>query len=164
MAAPRSCYCFDHLTSYCAKLTNNELESRPWKPSFRLALLRPQHLLLKFTMSRLQQNLRYQAIRMLAAGVPQGRVARHFGVSQSIISRLSEHHRLTRMTRDWPWPGQPYVTTQALDMNPIKHVWAMLSRRLQTTVPAPNTNSQLYQALLEEWRALPRQQWLGQEL
>jgi transposase len=100
----------------------------------------------------LQQNFKDQAIGMLAAGVPQGCVARHFGVSQSTISRLSERHRLTGMTRDRPRPGQPRVTTQVQDMNPIEHVWAMLSRRLQIRVPAPTTDAQLCQALVEEWR------------
>jgi hypothetical protein len=32
---------------------------------------------------------KFQRSGLLAAGVPQGHVARHFGVSQSTISRLS---------------------------------------------------------------------------
>ena len=47
---------------------------------------------------------------------------------------------------DWP----PYSP----DMNPIEHVWDMLSRQMQRRVPAPTTNAQLRQ----EWRAIPRRQ------
>ena len=48
-----------------------------------------------------------------------------------------------------PWVGQ------SPDMNPIENAWAELERRLRARPTAPKTKDELFNALQEEWSAIP---------
>ena len=48
-----------------------------------------------------------------------------------------------------PWPRK------SLDLNPIKHIWAILKRRLRELSTYPATKDELFQKLSEVWNNLP---------
>ena len=60
-------------------------------------------------------EMRNQAIGMLQAGMTQTAVARNFGVSQGVISRLSSRFAETNSVLDRPRTGRPRCTTPAED-------------------------------------------------
>jgi transposase len=48
-----------------------------------------------------------------------------------------------------PWPSK------SPDLNPIKHLWDHLDKRVHQRQPAPQTLDQLCQILEQEWRTIP---------
>ncbi|GFW23453.1 transposable element Tcb2 transposase [Trichonephila clavipes] len=61
--------------------------------------------------------------------------------------QLLESEDIERM--DWP--------TRSPDLNPIKHVWDFLGRRLAARTLPPVTIRELRLALQDEWAAMPQQ-------
>ena len=60
-------------------------------------------------MGRLTTNQRERAMGMLDAGMSVRRVAQHFNVHHSTISRLRRRHNVTGVVKDRPRPGRPRV-------------------------------------------------------
>jgi len=69
----------------------------------------------RYTMPRLSEAERKQAIGRLQAGESQTEVAAHFHVSQSTVRRLVARFQLSNSTADWPRSGRPRATTRAQD-------------------------------------------------
>ncbi|GFV88757.1 transposable element Tcb2 transposase [Trichonephila clavipes] len=62
------------------------------------------------------------------------------------VKELLESEDITRM--DWP--------AYSPDLNPIKHVWVALGRRIAARLNHPAKTQQLKQMLIEEWALLPQ--------
>ncbi|GFW38860.1 transposable element Tc1 transposase [Trichonephila clavipes] len=63
------------------------------------------------------------------------------------VEELLESEDITRM--DWP--------AYSPDLNPIKHVWDALGRRIAALLHHPENTQQLKQMLIEEWVLLPQE-------
>ncbi|GFV71098.1 transposable element Tcb2 transposase [Trichonephila clavipes] len=63
------------------------------------------------------------------------------------VEELLESEDITRM--DWP--------AYSPDLNPIKHVWDALGRRIAARLHHPENTQQLKQMLIEEWALLPQE-------
>ena len=70
---------------------------------------------LSIKMPRLTNDQRNQAIWMLKSGINQERVARHFHVHQSTVSRLNNRYRATGRVSDCPHPGAQRVMSARQD-------------------------------------------------
>ncbi|GFY06774.1 transposable element Tcb1 transposase [Trichonephila clavipes] len=66
----------------------------------------------------------------------------------NIVDECLQSEDITRM--DWP--------AYSPDLNPIKHVWDMLGRRIETHQPVPTCLPKLRRALLDEWCNIPQDQ------
>ena len=64
-------------------------------------------------MPRLKQDIRNQAIGMLAAGMAVGNVAGRLRVHRNTIGSLTRRYRINGNVRDSPRSGRPRVTTPA---------------------------------------------------
>ena len=76
----------------------------------------------KAVVQRLTENERLRSIGMLLNGSIQLNVARHFDLSQSVISRLWTRHRQIGNVTDVPHSGCPRFTSQRQDHQPVTHV------------------------------------------
>ncbi|GFW17078.1 transposable element Tcb2 transposase [Trichonephila clavipes] len=63
------------------------------------------------------------------------------------VDELLESENITRL--DWP--------AHSPDLNPIKHVWDALGRRIETRLHHPENTQQLKQMLIGEWALLPQE-------
>ena len=50
---------------------------------------------------------------------------------------------------DWP--------SQSPDLNPIEHLWAYIKRNLRKRTKKPSSLNQLFDFILDEWKAIPSQ-------
>ncbi|GFS49147.1 transposable element Tcb2 transposase [Trichonephila clavipes] len=66
----------------------------------------------------------------------------------NIVDECLQSEDITRM--DWP--------AYSPDLNPIKHVWDMLGRRIAARQPPPTCLPELRRALLDEWCNIPQDQ------
>ncbi|GFY28392.1 reticulon-4-interacting protein 1 homolog, mitochondrial [Trichonephila clavipes] len=66
----------------------------------------------------------------------------------NIVDECLQSEDITRM--DWP--------AYSPDLNPIKHVWDMLGRRIAVHQPPPTCLPELRRALLDEWCNIPQDQ------
>ncbi|GFV11540.1 transposable element Tcb1 transposase [Trichonephila clavipes] len=66
----------------------------------------------------------------------------------NIVVECLQSEDITRM--DWP--------AYSPDLNPIEHVWDMLSRRIAVRQPPPTCLPELRRALLDEWCNIPQDQ------
>ncbi|GFU37949.1 DDE_3 domain-containing protein [Trichonephila clavipes] len=64
----------------------------------------------------------------------------------NIVDECLQSEDITRM--DWP--------EYSLDLNPIEHVWDMLSRRIAARQPSLTCLPELRRALLDEWCNIPQ--------
>ncbi|GFX98216.1 DDE_3 domain-containing protein [Trichonephila clavipes] len=66
----------------------------------------------------------------------------------NIVDECLQSEDITRM--DWP--------AYSPDLNPIKHVWDMLGRRIAARQPPPTCLPELQRALIDEWSNIPQDQ------
>lgn len=66
-------------------------------------------------------------------------------------ARLSTAYLAANNIAILPWPSM------SPDLNPIEHIWDALDRRVRSRVNAPATPNELFQALQQEWAAIPAQ-------
>ncbi|GFT89225.1 transposable element Tc3 transposase [Trichonephila clavipes] len=62
-----------------------------------------------------------------------------------IVNECLQSENISRM--DWP--------TFSLNLNPVEHVWDMLSQRAVACQPPPTYLPKLWRALLDEWCNIP---------
>lgn len=94
------------------------------------------------TMPRLTSVQRERAIGMLQARNRSDRVARHFGVHPSTISRLRTRLEATGSTADRPRPSQPRVTTPAADRHiRMLHLRDRFRTATRTAAEIPGRNN-----------------------
>jgi transposase len=65
-------------------------------------------------------------------------------------SRVSRDFLTQNNIRVLPWPSK------SPDLNPIEHLWDVLGRRVRSRDAPPQTVDAMFEALQEEWRAIPR--------
>ena len=65
-------------------------------------------------------------------------------------SRVSRDFLTQNNIRVLPWPSK------SPDLNPIEHLWDVLGRRVRSRDAPPQTVDAMFEALQEQWRAIPR--------
>ena len=65
-------------------------------------------------------------------------------------ARVTRQYLLDETIEVMEWPAR------SPDLNPIEHVWDMISRRIASRNNAPQTIQELADVLRQEWRAIPQ--------
>jgi transposase len=91
-------------------------------------------------MPRPSSQERWQGVGMLSCGMVTRQVARHFKCDHSTTVRLNHRFQATGTTDDRPRPGQPRVTTPALDRQiRLTHQRNRFQTATQTAAVTPDT-------------------------